>query len=250
MADEPAQLSREWELADRIEPVAAPLAPAMISDGSGLAFPLPALTAPFDPLDPADPAVEALVAQIVTSRTGTSFRLPWKRGPRTPDGASLPSLDGWRVMTRTDTQVLFGRGRPPTFVTVLVQRDGKREHFSTVGVSSARPIRAAREDIRASSWRLDPDQELTAETLELRLLVTEQTRAGGKRADGRFLAPELHMSPDNVVIRVFVTPLSGGYQTPGPRPETPLRVPLPEPLGGREVIDGGLLWAPPGAADS
>jgi hypothetical protein len=234
---------KEWETADLLTPVAAPLVPEMISDGIGLAFPLTALTAAFEPLQPSEPAVAALVAQIVASRTGSTFRSPWKRGPKTPDGDTLPSLEGWRELARDGEEVLFGRGTPPQLVTVLVGRDARRETWSTVGVSTARPIRAARDGIRASSWRSAPGVQPGPDCTELRLLVTEQTRAGGRLAQGRFQAPDLHLGEENIVLRLFITPQTG-YQTPGPRPETPVRVTLPEPLGGRELIDGGLLWSP------
>jgi hypothetical protein len=75
------------------------------------------------------------------------------------------------------------------------------------------------------------------------VLITEQTWAGGKRADDRVLAPDLHLSTDTLVLTTFVDPLPG-FQTRSPNPETPARVVLPEPVGSRELMDGALFGVP------
>jgi hypothetical protein len=103
-------------------------------------------------------------------------------------------------------------------------------------------LRATREGIRASGWRLDPTREPDPAQSELRLLITEQTWAGGTRADGRLLGPDLHIGDEELVLRVFVTPRPG-FQVRSPNPETPARVILPVPLGPRRVIDGALYEA-------
>jgi hypothetical protein len=126
-------------------------------------------------------------------------------------------------------------------VTVAVRSDGRR--WSCIGVSSARPLRAARAGVRASSWRLDPTWEPSPDDRLVRLLVTEQSVAGGLRADGRLQTPELHVDSEQLILRVFVTPRSG-FQTRGPNPETPARLTLPEPLGSRRLVDGAVVWAP------
>ncbi len=118
--------------------------------------------------------------------------------------------------------------------------------------SAARPLRAARDGIRASSWRLDPTQEASPDETVLRLLVHEQAFASGQRADGRFLVPEIYLDADELVIRIFISPRQG-FQTNSRNPETPVRVALPEPVGTRRVIDGALVHfsarpAPPAAA--
>ncbi|HTX09114.1 MAG TPA: hypothetical protein VME22_10920 [Solirubrobacteraceae bacterium] len=96
-----------------------------------------------------------------------------------------------------------------------------------------------RDGVRASSWRLDPTYELRADDTVLRVLVTEQTYAGGKRADGRVLEPDLHEDEHELVLTMFVTPLEG-FAMRSPNPETPVRVALPQPVGSRELIDGAV----------
>jgi hypothetical protein len=78
----------------------------------------------------------------------------------------------------------------------------------------------------------------------LRILVTEQTWAGGNRADDRLLAPDLHVGEEELVLTMFVTPRPG-FQIRAPSPETPARVALPCPVGTRRIIDGALFAAAP-----
>ena len=220
-----------------LAPRPAPRYPELISDGGGLPFAPAALAGSPGQLDREDPAVAALIAQIALQTTPKGgSRIPWKQAP-TP--VAPPSLDGWRVLARTDDEVLFARGRPPELLTVAVSHDARRGRWSCIGVSAARPLRAARERIRASGWRLDPTRQVTPEETVLRVLVAEQTFAGGQRADKRLLMPDLHVGADELVLTMFVTPVPG-FQTRSSNPETPARIALPEPVGQRRLIDGAL----------
>ncbi len=78
----------------------------------------------------------------------------------------------------------------------------------------------------------------------LRVLVTEQTFAGGKRADGRLLQPNLYVDAEELVLTMFVTP-QPGFQSRSPNPETPVRIALPHPVGTRRLVDGALYDPPP-----
>jgi hypothetical protein len=152
---------------------------------------------------------------------------------------SASTLDGWRVIARTGKEALFGRGVPPDLVMVAVQKDARRGTWSRADKTAGRPLRVTRDGIRASSWRLDPTHDLGADDIVVRILVTEQTWAGGKRADGRVLGPDLYVGEHELILTMFVTPLEG-FRMRSPNPETPVRVALPHPVGGRELIDGAL----------
>ena len=221
-----------------LEPRPAPRQPELISDGGGLPFPPAALIAPPGRLDPEDPAVAALIAQI--SRQTATGR--GSRGPRkqvAPPELTLRGLEGWRLLARSESEALFARGRPPQLLTVAVQHDVRRRHWMCVGTSAARPLRATRDGIRASSWRIDPDHVLHPDDTLLRVLVTEQMFAGGQRASGRVLSPDLYLDTDELLLRMFVTP-APGFQSRSPNPETPVRIALPDHVGRRRLIDGAL----------
>jgi hypothetical protein len=220
---------RDWERSNLLEPRTAPRDPELISDGAGLPFAPTRLGASVDQLDRQDPAVAALISQLAR-----------QKGPEPATPRS--SLDGWRLLARADDEVLFGHGRPPQLVTVAVRRDARRRGWTCLAVSSGRPLRATRDGVRASGWRIDPHREPDPRDAVVRVLVTEQTWSGGTRADRRLLAPNLHVSDDELVLTMFVTP-RGGFQVRSPNPETLARVTLPGPLGQRRLIDGALYGA-------
>jgi hypothetical protein len=216
-----------------------PRRPALISDGAGLSFPPAALAGSAAALDPEDPAVRALISQInAQSAPALGFRAPWKQGASST-GSVPESLKAWRLLARTDDEALFARGRPPHLLTAAVKRHARRGTWRCVAVSREKPLRASRDRIRASSWRLDPTREVEPGGAVLRVLVTEQTYAGGERATGRVLAPDLHVTGDELVLTMFVTP-KPGFNVRSPNPETPVRVVLPDPVGARTLTDGAL----------
>ncbi len=238
-----------WEHAATLTPVACTEQPALISDGGGLPFAPEQPFEPFEPLDPDDPAVAALIAQIDRSRQQSQRRGLLGLGRRTATPAApAPTSDteklaGWRALAGTDDEILYARGRPPQLLTVAVQRT-RRGRWEPVGVSNSRPLRASREGVRASSWRLDPSFELTPQSTELHILVTEQTLASGALASDRLLTPELHLGAQDVILRVYVKPFEGDVGR-ARRYETPVIIALPEPLGSRLPVDGAL-WSAAG----
>jgi len=227
---------RHWERSAVLEPRYAPRLPRLISDAGGLAFPPGALDGPGTPLDPRDPAVEMLVAGL-EGRAGSS---PLRKSAlQIEPRPSSSMLDGWRLIARTGQEALFGRGMPPDLVMVAVKKDPRRGTWSRADKTAGRPLRVTRDGIRASSWRLDPTYELRPDDTVLRILVTEQTYAGGKRADGRVLEPDLYEDERELILTMFVTPLEG-FMVRSPNPATPVRVALAQPVGGRELVDGAV----------
>ncbi len=240
----PARESRlptesDWQRSELLEPRPASREPELISDGGGLPFAPAALAGAGEPLDPDDPAVAALLAHL-SARTGArrARRAPWQRAAPAPPVAA-PLLEDWRLLARTDGEALFGRGFPPQLLTVAVRRAGRSRAWTHAGSSAARPLRATREGIRASSWRLDPTRERQPDDSVLRVLVSEQTFASGQRADGRVQVPDLYVDDADLVLTIFVTPRPG-YQSGSRNPETPVRIALPLPVGRRRLIDGAL----------
>ena len=138
-----------------LRPLIAAREPALISDGGGLPFAPEAAFAPFEPLDPEQPPVRALLEQIERGRRQAQKPRPFRRPAPLPPMTDAQKLAGWRVLAGDGGEILYGKGRPPQLLTVAVRR-GRRDRWSVVGVSNSRPLRATRDGIRASSWRLDP----------------------------------------------------------------------------------------------
>jgi hypothetical protein len=231
---------RDWERSPVLEPVPGPRHPELICDGGGLPFPPAALAGRPDPVDPEDAAAAALLAYI-TRRAAPkrTVRALWKRGAATV-APEREGLEQWRELARTEAEVLFARGLPPRMLTAALRRSGRRGTWAFLGSSAARPLRATRDGIRASSWRLDPEHEAAPGDKLLRVLVTEQAFASGRTARERILPPEIYLDAGELVVTIFVTP-EAGYQNGTPNPETPARIALPEPVGSRRVVDGALF---------
>lgn len=214
----------------------------MVGDGGGLPFETEATMMPFEPLDPSEPPVAALLTQIDRSRRLAMPQRLMRPRAMPPALTIEQKLAGWRVLASTDSEILYGRGRPPRLLTVSVARN-RLGRWSSMGVSNSRPLRVTRDGIRASSWRLDPDFELTPETRELRILLTEQTMASGKLADDRLLTPEIYLNESELMLRMYVRPIEG-YVGRAQKWETPVIIELPEPVRSRRVVDGALYEPP------
>ncbi len=232
-----------WERARRLTPAPCAREPALISDGGGLPFTPASAFAAAETLDPSDPAVSALLVQIERGRRHAQPTRLFRPKKKPPPMEASALLAGWRELARSEEEIVFGRGHPPRLLTVAVRR-ARRGRWEPLGASNSRPLRAVRDGVRASSWRLDPSFELGPEDSELRILVTEQTLASGTSVSARLQTPDLFSDELELVLRVYVEPLQGYVGRAG-RHETPVIVSLPEPVGGRRVLDGAL-YEPPG----
>lgn len=96
----------------------------------------------------------------------------------------------------------------------------------------------------SAEWAFDPAQPKPgAATQVFDALVTEMSCNDGQPADGRFVGPQIVKSVDTVLVIFAVRPLPGGHTCPS-NPSTRITVDLGEPLGERQLLDGGRL--PPG----
>jgi hypothetical protein len=233
-----------------LQTVPGPDQPPLISDGGGLPFPPQALLDPFEPLDEADPDVAALRSYLEGRGAAQQpRRRPWRRRAAAPPPPPPGPVDlaGWRALSRAPGEVLYGRGVPPNLYTVALREETRPSRWIVLGSTFRTPLRATRDGIRASSWRVNPYHEPTPESTELRVLMREQGFAAAQFAHGRVLPPEIHLSPEQVILTLFVTPRDG-WQNRSKNPETPVRITLPEPLGQRMLIDGAIIGATGGSA--
>lgn len=230
-----------WAHAPRLSTVAGAWEPDLISDGGGLPFPPARALQPAGAIDPEDPAVAALIVQIDRGRRQAQPSRSFRPKARPAPIPATEKLLGWRELARADLEVLFGRGYPPQLLTVAVRR-GRGGRWEPLGASNSRPLRAVRDGVRASSWRLDPGVVCAPDQTELRILVTEVTMASGTAVADRLLEPELCLDDERALLRMYVRPIEG-YVGRTARYETPVIVRLPEPLGRRSAVDGAV-WEP------
>ena len=100
-------------------------------------------------------------------------------------------------------------------------------------------------------WWPAPGEQVSADTHVLDVMVEEQECASGELATGRISEPTIDRSDEQVVVTFRVRPVEGGADCPG-NPPTPAKLDLGEPLGNRQLLDGGNVARcedDPGRAD-
>jgi hypothetical protein len=90
----------------------------------------------------------------------------------------------------------------------------------------------------AATWTHDSEAEITPDTIQFTAWVTERACASGQSSEDRIVGPDIHVSSEAVVVTFKVRQLMGAQACPG-NPPTRVTVTLPEPLGDRDLLDGG-----------
>jgi hypothetical protein len=98
----------------------------------------------------------------------------------------------------------------------------------------------------AARWSLaDPVASPDPGATDLALMIAEVPCSSGSPIEGRTEPPVIETSATSVTITIRVRQLLGGLQT-CPLHMWPMTVRLPEPLGNRQLLDGGQVPpAPP-----
>lgn len=89
------------------------------------------------------------------------------------------------------------------------------------------------------TWELDPAFPTPgASDIEVHVLATELGCANGREMGDALRGPQVLETETQVIIVFAVEPVVGGADCPG-NPSTPVTVELSQPLGDRELVDGG-----------
>lgn len=156
-------------------------------------------------------------------------------------GDDFEGVTGWRVAGRTDSAVLFlgldPDTEPPTWASIVVERAGEGWELGRWGGCEPRILIAP--DLGPADWWLDPSSPAPGpDATQLQALVLETRCSGGSSAEGRIAEPVIVTTPTTVTITFGVHPVEGDVGCPANQP-TPYTITLPEPLGDRQLLDGG-----------
>jgi hypothetical protein len=149
---------------------------------------------------------------------------------------ALPDT-GWIEVSRTDTTIKYlargGQG-PGLAIVALVGRDGQwRLH----GSGRCELVPEIRPGLDLAMFRVAPGEELTPESTNIEVLVTELGCNSGEDARGRIRVEHIVPGADSVTVVLVTVPRGGAQECPD-NPETPFLLVLPEPLGDRVLLDG------------
>ena len=150
------------------------------------------------------------------------------------DDGGLPTT-GWYLLARGQDRLLFASGRGTTVASLTLRRQHGHWHFEMSGGCEPRALQAG---IVAAPVLLanQPDGSQL-----VKLLVDAP---GCDYADGipksALVGPTVWFGAKTASVAVFVR-APKGIQVCADTGPTPLDVTLPEPLGQREVLDGGAV---------
>jgi hypothetical protein len=96
-----------------------------------------------------------------------------------------------------------------------------------------------------ASWKLDPSAVSPGpSSTSLQVLVNDSQCAGGRSPEGRLHEPQVRVLSDAIVV-TFIAAQLDGFQTCPSHPAVHRTIRLPEPLGDRQLLDGGTVPAQP-----
>jgi hypothetical protein len=168
-----------------------------------------------------------------------------------PEGAALraaiagPPFDGsrtsgWRELGHSEVEAAFGTGNPPALDGYVVLKKSASDWVYAQSGSGCvvRPYRPGRSLAR---WGLDPGVPSPSEdAMTLQVIVNDDSCAGGVGPDQR-LDPAVVDLTDQTVTITFTSRPPSGAQTCPSHPPAHRTVQLPQRLGNRKVLDGGIF---------
>lgn len=100
-------------------------------------------------------------------------------------------------------------------------------------------LAAYRPGVNIGEWNRSRGQDYSRSTTSFKVDVYEMSCNGGAPPTGRVTKPVIEYYEDSIVVTYFVKPNDpGAYTCPGAPPVTKI-LKLEEPIGDREVLDGG-----------
>jgi len=161
----------------------------------------------------------ALAAIIVVLVIGAAVAAGLLRGPASPSGG------GGDGLALTNRVACFGQGPGQAPDAAAVSTDG-------CPMMAVPPAGYA-----AATWTLDPAVPYSAGATEIHVLVDEWECHGGQTAEGR-IAQNVQYRDDAVIVTLAVRQLGGAQTCPG-TPPTPYVLHIDQPVGSRNLDDGG-----------
>lgn len=155
------------------------------------------------------------------------------------EGSFWPQTD-WLILSETGSEILLVHQGADGMSFMSVSRTDDEWQWS--GSSSGGPCPLhyqVPEEMNPVDWRLDPKgRELTPDSTEVDVLITERDCVDGREIGDRLLEPEVVMTETTLRVALAARPPPGDAFTCPGNPETPYTVMLPAPLGDREIVEG------------
>lgn len=203
----------------------------------------PMLTCGYEPF-PASALSNPPGAENDDTPAAQAFRELRQRSTPIPE---LPR-SGYRLLSESDTDAQFAarlgdEWEHDLWIVHLVASNGVWD-FRNGGECTPRTLR---DGVESAQWELTSGQSLEPDAAEVHIGVWERACTSGASLAGRIQEPDIEYRTHRVIITLYVTPLDPPDDGPGSidvytcigPPSTPHTVTLAEPLGDRQLLDGG-----------
>lgn len=157
-----------------------------------------------------------------------------------PFEPAITPRTGWRVLKRTDDLALYGAGEPPEIIYMALEREDGEWAWAGQGQCK---VRVWVEGGEAAEWEIDPDAPPMPDDRTLRVLLSELACTSGADPRPRLEEPQISYAEQSVTIALFVRYIDaapGEFFTCIGVPPVPTKIELDQPLGERELLDGGI----------
>ena len=156
-----------------------------------------------------------------------------------PEGREAPRT-GWVRVGATGDRVQFVARRPDEGGLAVVGFSAHQGAWTLALSGECSPEVALPDGVSRADWRLDPGfPRPDASDRQIHVLLTERACASGEPPKGRVEPPIVVPTERAIVVSIRVRSRPGAQFCPG-NPEFALAVDLPEPLGQRLLLDGGV----------
>ena len=193
---------------------------------------------PFDPVTVFSGPTNAERGQAPPERALRAFLarkgIPWAR------------RHNWRLLAESHERAEFGAGRltdratfldAPELETMAFRRTRRGWRWQTY--SSGCEPSSLRRGLRAITWDLASGQELTPATRRVQVDLGPGECNGGRSQNKRMQKPEFREQNGALLLSIWLRPVTPGPHSCDGLAEPPVTIELPEPLGERELMDGG-----------
>jgi hypothetical protein len=151
-------------------------------------------------------------------------------------------LHGWRLLGESTDHAEFGNGRLSSRSIATWTLSLSNGGWKPVTFSSGCQPRVLRHGRPAITWTLARGQHLNASTQSMKVDLGAGECAGGRSQDERLERPQFRVENGALLLALWVRPVvpDRNYTCVGTI-EPPVTIRLPERLGGRELLDGGVF---------
>lgn len=145
----------------------------------------------------------------------------------------------WRLVASGDGSASFASGRLEQGLFWLTTVEDTAGQWAVAGSPEECRVRSVRDGEAAIDWSLPKDESLRSGSRRIAVKLHSLGGCDGGRSHNKAAEPQFRQLGRKLVLTIWLKPLPPGPKTCEARLEGPLVLRLPQPLGERQLWDGG-----------